>query len=258
MSCVGSSSRAPSDAGGRDHFFPARSFFTLFACFASAVRVTHPLGRRLRTRYDSMMRRDARPSRSARSPARVIALVAVVSLFLLAGLTGLGGCSLVSGWSDLQTATKDAARPGTTDSGNGTSDGDSGDGTSGGDGDSGTSGTSGTSGDSGNTTPPVVCGAGVCPAGEGCCVSFTGTKTCGPPTACDVNMGDMFFACTSSASCDSRAPICCYDFSAESAACAGACGQGNTIVCDSPPNACPQGKACTGHSAGVPSVRTCQ
>jgi hypothetical protein len=187
------------------------------------------------------MRRDARPS--------------LFALAALGALGALGGCSVISGWSDLQTATKDAApKPGTTDSGNGTSggDGDSAGGSSGGDGDS------GATGDSDNTTPAVVCGAGVCPAGEGCCISFTGTKTCGLPAACDVNMGDMFFACTSSASCDSRAPICCYDFSAESAACAGACGQGNTVVCDSPPNTCPQGKACTGHSAGVPDVRTCQ
>jgi hypothetical protein len=190
-------------------------------------------------------------SRAARA-----SLVAIAPASAAAALAAMSGCTLLSGWSDLQTGTKDAGgtRPATVDSGPPT-DGATDDAGNGTDPDSGT----GTRIDSGGAPATgITCGAGQCAPGEGCCGGFSGGKKCAKASACDVNGGDYFLACTSSASCDSHAPVCCFDFTSEQAACAGSCSQGNPAVCDGPPNTCPNGQACTDRLPGTQDVRTCK
>jgi hypothetical protein len=172
------------------------------------------------------------------------AFIAVVS----AGV--LGGCSLVSGWSDLQTGAKDA---GSTKPVSGGSSGTPGGGVNG------EAGSPGTTNDDSGTRSGVVCGTSPCAPGEGCCRAFGGGgKTCSLAADCDNGGGAFFFGCTSSISCAPSTPVCCFDYGAETASCVLRCKPGYPAVCDAPPYACPIGESCTSMLAGSEDVRTCQ
>lgn len=188
----------------------------------------------------------SRLARSSVAVGRVAAVAATVAL----GAGVLGGCSLVSGWSDLQTGAKDA---GSTKPG---ADGSSGNPGGGVNGEAGAPGT--TDDDGGGTSSGVVCASNVCAPGEGCCVAFDGPKTCSKASQCDTSGGSFFLSCTSAASCDARSPTCCFDYGSLTSSCMTACKPGYPPICDAPPNTCPSGQMCTSTIAEVGNIRACK
>ena len=160
----------------------------------------------------------------------------------------LGGCSLVSGWSDLQTGAKDAGAskpvPGGSSGNPGSINGEAG--------------APGTTDDDGGAPSGIVCGSALCAPGEGCCVAFDGPKTCTQAGQCDTAGGSFFLSCTSAGSCDARTPICCFDYGSQTSSCMTVCKPGYPPICDAPPNTCPSGQACTSTVAGVGNIRACK
>ena len=178
------------------------------------------------------------------------------------------GCSLVSGWSDLQDGTKptrdaaaEASPPATLDSGSpappsadaGSSDQDGG--------------SSGA--DSGSPAPQVpegvACGATRCNKGEGCCVGFFGTgsgDTCvASISACATP--NTFLSCSDSTACTQEvgAPsFCCatQTTGVPESLCRPTCASGQVIVCDPtlPKPGCATGTLCQANAEF--GYNTCQ
>jgi hypothetical protein len=192
------------------------------------------------------MSRLARASIAVVRPVRVAGVVRIVGV---GAMLALGGCSLVSGWSDLQSGAKDAGPTKTNPDG---SSGNPGGGVDG------EAGAPGMTDDGGGTRSGVVCGSSPCGPGQGCCRTFGGGKACTLAADCDTGGGGFFFGCTSSISCAPSAPVCCFDYGTLVAGCAARCQPGDPAVCDAPPYACPIGESCSGMLAGTQDVRTCQ
>ena len=187
-------------------------------------------------------------------------MTALASVLLAAGavssaagmMSALGGCSFISGWSDLQTGTGDAS-PAKGGTGGDGSPGDPGSGNP----DAATDGaTTGTTDGSVGPGSGITCDNKQCAPGEGCCVAFDGPKACA--TTCDTAGGAFFLRCTSAASCDARTPICCFDYGTQTSTCAAGCQPGYPAICDAPPNTCPSGQSCTSMVAGVGNIRACK
>ena len=161
----------------------------------------------------------------------------------LATLAGLAACTLVDGVSDLQGGRKAGADGGKGDDASDPVDAAADDARAASDG----------------SLANVACGAAHCPAGQGCCLSIsTGSKRCQTRAQCMATQ-DYFLSCTSSKTCPATAPVCCFDFGDELAACVGQCGAGQSELCDLlESSVCTGGKKCSKALAGVPSQLECQ
>jgi hypothetical protein len=97
----------------------------------------------------------------------------------------------------------------------------------------------------------ATCGATICPLAEGCCVSTADEGLrCTMRDVC-VDAGDRFLACTSPASCPSTAPVCCFDATDDVASCAAGCGTRQAALClPTDPQPCAKGLTC----APIPAV----
>ena len=176
-------------------------------------------------------------------------------LAVWSALAAVTGCTLVSGWSDLQ----DGAR--STDAGSGanapTDSGASSGGQPGSGADSGAQGDSAAAGndaggaDASAVLLTVACGTVRCPEGEGCCVAILGesftcaasAQSCAPPGA--------FETCSDSSQCIvtlGHTAQCCDNGSSgvPGVACRTSCAGTGNIVCD--PTlllpTCPTGMTC--------------
>jgi hypothetical protein len=201
-------------------------------------------------------------------------LLSVLAVLVL----GVSGCSLVSGWSDLQNGSRvssDSGIPPTTaDSGATTTDSGT---IPSGSHDSGTGADSSAAGNDagGNDSAApvlttVVCGATTrCLAGQACCAGFLGqssqcqasSQACNPPSAlvscsdssaCTVLLGHAAQCCTTPGTTPGITTVA-------SVSCRTTCAAGDAVVCD--PTAatsdCPSGTTCQASPDGYP-FDTCQ
>jgi hypothetical protein len=117
-------------------------------------------------------------------------------------------------------------------------------------------------GNGGPTSSPdsILCGAAHCPKGEACCLmtgSASGQLQCSSMTACDAQSG-RFLSCTSTSSCPTSAPVCCFSYNS-GAQCFAACSPGMFELCDPhDPMPCVAGTACTSNAPGYDSVPACE
>jgi hypothetical protein len=176
-------------------------------------------------------------------------------------LTVCGGCSLVSGWNDLQDGARaglDASAPAPVDSGADATGGE----TSAPPGlDSGSPIDSATGGsDASSVLTTVACGSTRCPVGEGCCAGILGGSTCQTPAqAC--SPPSTYQSCSDSTQCTAslgHPAQCCQETSGITVSCSTSCATPADIVCDptlaSP--SCPAGTTC--RSAPGFGYNTCQ
>jgi hypothetical protein len=184
--------------------------------------------------------------------------------------SGVAGCSLVSGWSDLEggsSGTKDSGSKGdaSTSSGSGGGSGGS-SGTSGGSSGGGSGGSSGggevdagasESGSGGG----ITCNGASCVVGDGCC--YTPGNIVAPrcTTQQQCNFGGVFAACTDSRDCSGQAAQTCCLHGGNGASCSATCDAPDLVMCDPKNPSCGAGRACGQTSTGgggLTSVYVCQ
>jgi hypothetical protein len=188
--------------------------------------------------------------------SRIAPLVAVAGL----GMASTG-CTLVSGWSDLQDGSGADAIDAGVDSSSDNHDSGSGQTT---DGDASPSQDSAAP-DSSSVPPGVLCGSSRCAVGVGCCEGIVGQSTTCVASSQACAIPSAYLTCSDSSQCTvslGHAAQCCE--SSESAGVPGAscrttCAAGTNVVCDptlvSP--TCPSGKTCLPDPDGY-GYDTCQ
>jgi hypothetical protein len=131
----------------------------------------------------------------------------------------LAGCSVFSGWSDLQGGCR-----GSCDGGEGGED-DAGD-----------------ASDLGEAGPQTVqCAGGRCGADQGCCVRQSAGGTCTTSTGC-TGPTSFFVTCDTSSECPGG--HCCFDYMA--ATCQPTCASSGVELCSpQDPTTCPSPRRCT-------------
>lgn len=180
---------------------------------------------------------------SAASVARPVPRRRVAAMPFAAALAlgALGGCTVVSGWSDLEGG----KRPDASVDGGAGSEGDDADGASARDAGNGDDAATHDSGGSPSGTA-TSCNGVACPRSEGCCVPFAARGgSCTTQSACSPSSGMAFLACTSSAAC-ARAgagTVCCLTNNLL-AVCQSTCASGE-VLCDPSSTAdCTGGTTC--------------
>jgi hypothetical protein len=188
---------------------------------------------------------------------------------LIAVATGGAGCTLFSGWSDLQNG--QSTTPGTgADAGAGSASGgtDAGKTTDAGVAsappptDAGAAIDSSPATDAGPVDLTVACGQMRCPAGDSCCSAVLGASSC-VTTAQSCNPPSTLESCSDSSQCTAslgHPAQCCEAMSGErSISCRTSCTGNEAIVCD--PTlmvpGCPAGTTCQPNATGF-SYNTCQ
>jgi hypothetical protein len=186
-----------------------------------------------------------------------------VGVFVTALAVGAAGCTLVSGWSDLQHGSVHDAAPG---DGGGTSSG----GPTLSDGApnptwdaSAEPDTGGGSGSGGDAAPDadlrVVCNGIACALGSGCCVPAAfGFGTCAQATQCRIP--DGFMACTDSTVCTAQAgapSFCCSTQAGgfPTSSCKTKCDSNEQVACNpANPASCAAGETCRTSQSGSYSI----
>jgi hypothetical protein len=155
-------------------------------------------------------------------------------------------CSLVSGWSDLQTETgrSQTPRDAATDSRLPPIV------TPGDDGGAPTT-------DVGPTARGIDCGGMICPAGSGCCDDGD-TRRCRDEVSCDEEQGGTWVTCDSQAFCAGQArSICCYHDGRDVLTCEATCEGGLTNPICGPGEPCPNGQQCLPGVVGATNLSRC-
>jgi hypothetical protein len=204
--------------------------------------------------------RFAREHALARDSGRLAALAPLVALASL-------GCSLVSGWNDLQNGTRadaappaDASAPPVADSGADSGSEQPTPGT-----DSGPVADASLPGpDASSVLMTVACGSTRCAVGEGCCTSILGGAPACQASAASCMPPKTFASCSDSTQCTAtlaHAAQCCEETSSgvPSVSCRTTCTSTGSVVCDptllSP--GCTAGQTCKPSSDGF-GYNTCQ
>ncbi len=170
------------------------------------------------------------------------------------GLALLSACTIVSGWSDLQSGPRDGGAEDRS--------------TPGSDGSSGSTDTDGSSETDGSSSPDDAgrdsstkgydCGATTC-AGPtmGCCVDdFEDTTKCTTPAQCGVGTG-FWIGCDRTSACADFGGACCWDVQTDSSRCMNGCKRDQIPICHPDEGDCKAPKTCNPSAGGVKNLYQC-